>query len=113
MRSGARKGPMRPVHKSMSSASVAAEPAVEDDTGLDALAIARARTCERRGLDHVGVGIEGLVDLARGDVFAALDDQLLQAAGDEDVAVLIHAAEIAGAQPALQASAPRRSPPRS
>ena len=46
-----------------------------------------------------------LVDLARRDVLAALDDQLLQPAGDEVEAVGVAVAEVAGAR----ASRPARS----
>ncbi len=47
------------------------------------------------------MAVKRLVDLARRDVLAALDDQLLQAAGDEDIAGLVHASEIAGPEPAI------------
>ena len=43
-----------------------------------------------------------LVDLARRDVLAALDDQFLQPPGDEIEAVGVALAEVAGVQPAVR-----------
>src|SRR6185312_16874571 len=42
-----------------------------------------------------------LVDLARRDVLAALDDELLDAPGDEEVAFGIAHADVAAAQPSI------------
>src|SRR5262249_61597582 len=44
---------------------------------------------------------EDLVDLAGGDLLAAPVDDLLQAPGEGDVAVLVHDALVAGAEPAV------------
>jgi hypothetical protein len=67
------------------------------DAGLDALAIVLAGAGKGGSFDDVFMGIEGFVYFARGDVLAAFDDQLLEAAGDEHVAVFVHAAQVAGA----------------
>ena len=53
------------------------------------------------GLAHRGVLVEDLLDLARVDVVAAADDELLLAVDDEEVAVLVDAADVAGAEPAV------------
>src|SRR3546814_13004954 len=44
--------------------------------------------------------LQHLVDLARGDLLAAAVDDLLDAAGDPDVAVGVHGPLVAGAEPA-------------
>src|SRR5581483_10869408 len=46
------------------------------------------------------VGIEHLLDLARIDVEAAPDDQLLLPVDDEEEAVLVDVAHVAGVEPA-------------
>ena len=45
--------------------------------------------------------VEHRLDLAGRDVLAAADDQVLLAAGDEQVAVLVQVADVAGVQPAV------------
>ena len=52
-------------------------------------------------------GLHGVLDVLRIMVGAADDDDVLDAAGDEQLAGLVEEAEIAGAQPAF-ASPPRR-----
>src|SRR5262245_31426691 len=44
---------------------------------------------------------QAVLDLAGGDVLAAADDQILLAAGDEEVAILVDPSEVAGVQPAV------------
>ena len=56
---------------------------------------------ECRGFQHRRVVIERLVDLPRRDVLATLDDDLLQAPGDEVVTVFVAIGQIAGVQPAV------------
>ena len=46
------------------------------------------------------MGVEHLLDLARIDVVAAADDEILLAVDDEQEAVLVDVAEVAGAHPA-------------
>ena len=50
---------------------------------------------DRGGVEDRGVPEQHLVDLARRDVLAALDDELLDAAGDEEEAVGIANADVA------------------
>ena len=40
--------------------------------------------------------LEDALDLARGDVLAAADDEVLGAAGDVEVAVVVHPADVPG-----------------
>ena len=47
-----------------------------------------------------GVVVERLLDLPRVDVVAAADDHVLHAVDDEEVAVLVAVAEVAGVEPA-------------
>ena len=54
---------------------------------------------------HVG---DRLLDLLRGDVAAAGDDHVLGAAGDEELAVVVDEAEVAGVDPAALADHGRR-----
>ena len=68
---------------------------------------------DRCGLEHGGVAEQRLVDLARRDVLAALDDQLLDAAGDEEEAVGVAVPQVAGAQPPVGREGWRASPRRS
>ena len=42
------------------------------------------------------------VDFTRGDVFSALDDQLLDPTGNENKTVLVHMTKIAGAEPSIR-----------
>ena len=49
---------------------------------------------------HVGMLVEHLLDLARVDVVAAPDDQVLLAIHDEEVPVLVDLGHVAGAEPA-------------
>lgn len=45
--------------------------------------------------------VQGLVDLARRNVFATLDDEFLDTTGNEKEAVLILHCNVAGMQPAV------------
>ena len=65
----------------------------------------RVGNADRRGFEHRRVREQRFVDLARRDVLAALDDELLDAAGDEEEAVVVAVAQVAGAQPAAGVSA--------
>ena len=84
---------------SIRSRSVAAAP-LERDEGARALAPLGVRPRDHGGLEHGGVAVQGALDLDRGDVLAARDDDVLGAVLDLDVAVLVHHAEIAGVKPA-------------
>jgi branched-chain amino acid transport system ATP-binding protein len=69
--------------------------------GPDVLAQLVVRNREGHHLRHRRVVHQHLVDLARRHLLAAAVDDLLQAAGHRDVALGIHHALIAGAEPAV------------
>ena len=73
----------------------------QHDAGQDLLTVMAVGHAHRGGVEHRGMAQQRFIDLARGDVLAALDDQLLDAAGDEEEAVGVAVAEVAGAQPAV------------
>jgi hypothetical protein len=52
---------------------------------------------------------ERLLDLDRIDVLAAADDHVLDPVGEEQVALVVDVAAVAGAQPAVGRRAPRPS----
>ena len=83
---------------------------LQHDAGEDLLPVVAIGNADRRRLEHRGVLQQRLVDLARRDVLAALDDELLQAAGDEVEAVGVAIAEIAGREPARRRAASAPSP---
>src|SRR4051794_16290777 len=60
---------------------------------LAELVVGEAGECR---LDDVGVLVDHLLDLARVDVEPAADDHLLLAVGDEEVALVVDAREVAG-----------------
>src|SRR5207248_9724711 len=66
----------------------------------DLLAPIRVRPTDRRGLDDIGVAQQHLLDFAGINVAAARDDHVFRAVAQGQEAVLVHAAEIAGVQPA-------------
>src|SRR3954462_13629221 len=76
-------------------------PLLEDHGGADLLAHRLVGHADHRGLEHALVLVEDLLDLARVDVVAAADDQLLLAVDDEEVAVLVDLAHVAGVEPAV------------
>src|ERR1700686_4871856 len=75
---------------------------VEDDGRANLLAPGRVRDAEAHRLFHGRVRLEHLVYLARGDLFSASIDQLLDPAHQPQVAVCIKHTEVAGAEPALR-----------
>src|ERR1700720_3558640 len=86
---------------------IAAGAGFEDDAGEDVLAVIRIGNTDCRGLEHRGMAQQRLVDLARRDVLAALDDQLLAPAGDEIEPVAVPVAEVARGKPAVGGAEPR------
>src|SRR6185437_638820 len=84
---------------------------LERDGGADLLAVLVVGDAHDRGLPDRRVLVEHLLDLARVDVVAAADDQLLLAVHDVEVAVLIDAAHVAGVQPAVDDRLGRRLRP--
>ena len=61
--------------------------------------MAKVTTCLTAGMVH-----QRLVDLARRNLFAAAIDDLLEAAGEPEIAVLVEDALVAGAEPAVAES---------
>ena len=72
---------------------------LEADHGHDLLAQPAVGLADHRGLGHRGVGEEHLLDLAGVHVEAAADDHVLLAIDDEEVAVGVAVAEVAGVEP--------------
>ena len=70
------------------------------DEGLDHLAAVLVRNAADRDLGDRRVQVDRLLDHARIDVEAAGDDQVLDPVDQIDVAVLVHVADVAGAQAA-------------
>src|SRR5699024_904495 len=52
-----------------------------------------------RGLEHRSVLVQDALDLGAGDVLTARDDQVLQPVDDEEVAVGVAHADVAGVEP--------------
>ena len=77
-----------------------------DDAGDDFLAPVRVRAADDRNLEHAGMAQQHFLDLARIDVAAAADDQVLGAVLQGEKTLVVEGAHIAGVQPAAaQASA--------
>ena len=76
----------------------------------DVLTQARMWNGERGGVLDVGMREQCFLDLGRRDLLAAAVDDLLEAAGDDEIAVAIQHALIAGAEPPVD-EAPRGSHP--
>ena len=74
---------------------------LEDHDRLDLLAVALVRDADDGGQRDVGVRHQHLFDLARVHVVAAADDHVLGPVDDVVPAVLVAAAEVAGAEPAV------------
>ena len=66
------------------------------------------RDADDRRLAHAGMLVEHLLDLARVDVVAAADDHVLLAVDDVEVAVVVDAPDVAGAEPAVGVDRGRR-----
>jgi len=64
------------------------------------LAVPHVRDADDLHIDHVRVGVEELLDLARVDVLATSDDQVLDPANDGEVAGVVHHGQVAGVHPA-------------
>ncbi len=67
------------------------------------LAEALVGQAEHRAFGNVGMGVDRLLDLDAGDVLAAADDDVLLAVDDEQIAVLVEIAEVAGEEIAVGA----------
>ena len=81
--------PPGPSRSSRSSSARDRRTGLQHDRRADLLAERRMRHADHGGLGHVRVLVQHLLDLARVDVVAAADDQVLLAVDDEVVAVLV------------------------
>ncbi len=80
---------------------VGASPLPQDHKGDHFLAeISIGYTYSRR-FQHRRMRFQNLVDLARGNVDAALDDQFLGAAHDKEVSIFVLVGQVSGVQPSL------------
>src|SRR5659263_285624 len=68
--------------------------------GHDLFAEPLVRAADDGGLGDGGVGVEDLLDLARVDVVAAADDQILLPVDDEQEVLVVLIAQVAGVEPA-------------
>ena len=71
----------------------------ENNEGVRRLAPALMRQANNRHLLHCGVSQENTFDFDRGDVFAAADDDVLQAVAYLDITIRMDDRGIAGAKP--------------
>ena len=74
---------------------------VERDEGAARLAEAGMRHRHHRRFPDRGVAVEDILDLLGAEVFAAADDEVLLAAGDDEAAFRRHPGEVAGAEEAV------------
>src|SRR5258708_7797301 len=73
----------------------------QDDEGDHLLAVPRVGPADHRGLGHRRVFEQHFLDVARVNVEAAADDQVLLAINDVEVAFGVHAPDIARVQPSV------------
>ena len=69
-------------------------PRLEDDHGLDLLAVAGVGDADHRGLGHGGVAVQDLLDLAGVDVVSITYDQVFFSVDDAVGAVVVVGAEV-------------------
>ena len=74
----------------------------EHDDGDRPFAPLRVGKADDGAFGDVGELVDDALDLARGDVLAARDDHVLLAVGDEQEAVLVEIADVAGAEPVAE-----------
>ena len=79
-----------------------------DYEGRRLFAVLPGGTAHYRDVLHAGHRAEEVLDLLRADVLAAADDEVFEAARDVVVALLVHAADVAGVQPTVLVDALRR-----
>src|SRR5438552_1428487 len=71
---------------------------IGDDEGNDKF----APIADDHGVEDVGAGLEGVLDGLRSDEFSSGGfQQIFFAVGNEEIVVLVHVADIAGAEPAV------------
>ena len=69
--------------------------------GKDFLAADLVWHADHRALEHAGVPVQHLLDLARIDIFAAADDHVLGSVDDVEVPVGVDIADVTGVQPTV------------
>ena len=84
---------------------------VRVDHGDRHLAQPVVRHSEHAGLGDGGAGVDLRFDLGAGDILAAADDDVLLAVDDEQIAVLVDVADVAGADVAVRGEGGARSLP--
>src|SRR6266850_2738957 len=72
----------------------------EFDPGTHHLAVAGIRNAKDLRLLHLGMSIEKLLNLTRGDVLSAADDQILHPPDDLAVPLIIEGGQVSGVHPA-------------
>src|SRR5205823_1510163 len=87
---------------------VLGDPAAGDHEGRDRFTPALRGQADHRHLEHRRMSLEHQLDLARVDVVAARDDQLLEPAADGQAAVLPQLSHVAGPHPAVDEYLRRR-----
>ena len=99
MKSGVAIGPISLRTHCASSARSASDgdsPADQRDVGVDALALDLVRAADDRGFGDFGVRDQRALDLRRADAVAGDIHDVIHAAGDPPVAVLVAARAVAG-----------------
>src|SRR5882724_13284821 len=66
------------------------------DPGAQLFAVLGVRDADDLGVEHVGVGVEDLLDLAGVEVLPTADDHVLDPAGDAQVTLGVHDRQVAG-----------------
>ena len=102
--------PIRSLTNAISSAGSTLLPGAQLDHGGDPLAPLLVRQPDHRAVLDGRVRHQRLLDLGRVHVEAAGDDHVLGPVDDEQEAVVVEVADVAGVVPAVRAT-PRRSPP--
>ena len=100
MRLGAFTLPIRSLTNAISSSGATSWPGLSSTTAVDPLAPLLVGQPDHRAVAHRGVLHQRLLDLGRVDVEAAGDDHVLQAVDDEQVALVVEVADVAGVVPA-------------
>ena len=93
-------GQLRPAVLDAARRRSRSRPSRSDDEGHGHLAPPLVGPADHRHLEHRVVLVEHPLDLGAGDVLAAGDDHVLEAVDDEEVAVLVAHADVAGVEPA-------------
>ena len=98
-----------PRQKALDGFGVQGHALVRDDPRHHLFAILLTGYADDLHVLDARVGVEKFLDFAGIDVFAAANDHLLEPPGDGHIAVLIHAGDVAGVQPAVGLDGGRRA----